>query len=57
VNGINQIVFAVDFIDVNVVRVIPIGWPWIVIDEVIATIIKAAIFSASDAKGVLATEV
>src|ERR1700685_3291553 len=54
---IDQIIFAVDFVDVDCVGVSPSGRPWIVIHPVVAAVVEAAIVVARYAEGVLAAEV
>src|ERR1700722_1270513 len=57
VDGIDQVVFAVDFVDVDGVGVSPAGRPRIVVCPVVAAVVEAAIVVARHAEGVLAAEV
>ena len=56
-DGIDQVVFAVDFVDVDVVAVSPVGRPRLVVYPVVAAVVEAAIFAARYTEGVLAAEV
>ena len=54
---VDQIILAVDFVNVDIVRVCPAGRPRIVIDPVVAAVAEAAVVAASDAKLMLVAEV
>ena len=57
VDGIDQVVFAVDFVDVDGVGVSPARWPRIVVNEIVSAVVEAAIVIARYAESVLAAEV
>ena len=57
VNGVDQVVFAVDFVDVDGVGVSPARWPRIVVNEIVSAVVEAAIVIARYAESVLAAEV
>lgn len=54
---IDEVVLAVDFVHVDVIIVAPFRGPWVVVDEPIAAVIKAAIVTAGDAEVVFTSEV
>ena len=54
---IDQIIFAIDLIDIDVIVVRPVRRPRIVVHPVVAAVVEAAIFATRYAKPMLAAEV
>jgi hypothetical protein len=56
VHRVDQIIFPVDVIDIEVILVVPVAWPGLGVHEPIAAVAKAAILSRLDAETVLGPE-